>query len=306
MQELFNNKNSIVKDYFEIKLNKERLSFLKSVLSPAQFTEAKMNSKKMWVYKIVYVSNGHRVMGYLVAPRVIQKKIPCIIWNRGGSNNHGAIRLGELFIGSIANFVSNGYIVFASQYSGNDGGEGKDEFGGKDIDDVLNLYKIIRSCPFADASKIGMYGHSRGGLMTYLSLSKVKWIKAAVVIAGTCDEVSAPQFRKGWREHQIKMYGGSKEEQIKRSAVYWADKFSRKAPLLIMHGTADWRVEPAASMRLAEKLLEYKKPFRLVMLEGADHSLTEYPMEHREMPLDWFDRYLKNKEKLPILKPHGV
>lgn len=301
----FFKKSPILKEYFEIKLTPVNLAALRSKLPPDILIDARRNSKKIRVYKLIYFSNKHKVIGFLVVPRNIKGKLPCIIWNRGGSNDFGAIKLGHIFT-TIADFAISGYAVFASQYSGNSGSEGKDEFGGSDIADVLNLYKIIKICSIADSSRVGIYGHSRGGLMTYLSLARVKWIRAAVAVAAPSDEVDAPSFRKGWREHQINMYGGKKTEQVKRSAVYWADKFPKKTPILIMHGTADWRVNPRDSIRLAEKLLKYKKPFRLVMFEGGDHSLTEHEKEYKQLSLEWFERFLKKNESTPDTKSHGA
>lgn len=298
-------KNPILNEYFEVKLTSEDLSFLKKKLTSDVLMNIKHNARKIRVYKLIYFSNKHKVVGFLVVPRNIKSKLPCIIWNRGGSNDFGAIKLKHLFV-DIATFTINGYIVFASQYSGNNGSEGRDEFGGKDIADVLNLHKLIKACSIADSSRIGMYGHSRGGLMTYLSLATVKWIRAAVAIAAPSDEVNAPSFRRGWREHQVKMYGGRKQEQIKRSAVYWANRFSNKTPLLIMHGTSDWRVNPLDSIQLSQKLLRYKKPFRLIMFEGGDHALTEHRDEFIQLSLEWFNRFLRNKEPLPNIKLHGI
>ena len=263
---------------------------------------AEKNAEKLNVYKMIYISQGHKVVGYIVEPKG-NEKIPCIIYNRGGSNEFGAIKIGQLFLDK-SRFALNGYISIFTQYSGNSGSEGKDEFGGSDIEDVLNLYKILNMYPRADIKKVGMYGASRGGLMTYLSLSKVKWLRAAVASCAPSNEVEASRFRKGWEEHQKKMFGGSMKEKIKRSAVYWADKFCKKTPLLIMHGTADWRVNPLDSIKLAEKLYQNKIPFKLIIFEGADHIFTECKTEEIKQTLDWFDRFLKNDEKLPNLKPH--
>lgn len=263
--------------------------------------------KKIFVYRIVYKSQGHRVIGYIAEPRE-DNNLPCVIWNRGGSRDFGAIKRGHLFLDfhkNIASFATRGYITIATQYSGNAGGEGKDEMGGSDIEDVLNLYKILKGYKRANVSNLGMFGTSRGGLMTYLSLAKVKWIKAAIALYAPADEVNSPKFRKDWAEHQKNMYGGSMEEKKKRSALLWANKFSKKTPLLIMHGTADWRVNPLDSMRLAEKLYGNKIPHRLIMYEGADHGLNEYVKESDEQVYEWFERFLKRNEKLPDLKPHG-
>ena len=182
---------------------------------------AKMVDKKVFAYEFFYKSNGHKVVGFLVEPRK-GKNLPCIIHNRGGSREFGAIDYGKLFSGrqEIAPLAMDGYIVVASQYSGNFGGEGVDKFGGKDIYDVLNLQKILKAYSRADSSKIGMMGTSRGGLMTLISIAKVKWVKAAIAISAPTNQVTAAKFRKGWAGHQKKMFGGSLKEKIKRSPVY--------------------------------------------------------------------------------------
>jgi len=202
------------------------------------FKKAQSNKRKVDVYTFLYNSNGNKVKGFLVKPKKINSKLPCIIWNRGGSRDFSPITPGLLHI-RMADLVQQGYVVIASQYSGGPGSEGVDDWGGDNIADVLNLKKIINKLDYIDTKRIGMYGWSRGGMMTYRALSKVKWIKAAVVGAAPADEVSAPKFRKGWRKHQISLYGKRKSEQIRRSVLYWTDKLAKKTPILIMHGTAD-------------------------------------------------------------------
>jgi len=275
---------------------------LKEKLNPVLFKEVLANDKLINVYKIIYKSNGHNVIGFIIEPKR-GKNLPCIIWNRGGSLDFGSIKTGQLFL-DLARYAKNGYLVIASQYSGSSGSEGQDQFGGEDIFDVLNLYKIIKKYSRADAKKVGMYGWSRGGMMTLLALSKVSWIKAAVIGGALTDQIRAAKWRKGWREHQKKMFGGSRAEQVKRSALYWVDKLPKKTPLLIMHGASDWRVNPLDSINLAEKLQEQKKPYRLIVFEGDDHSLTKNKEEADRLSLDWFNRFLKNNEKVDT-EPHG-
>lgn len=278
---------------------------IKELLGPSLTKIAEKNSRDIFVYRITYKSKGKKIVGYIVEPRK-GNNLPCIIWNRGGSRDFGAIKIGSLFGLIIANLAMNGYIVIATQYPGVAGGEGIDKMGSEeDIASILDLYKILKQYKRANTNKVGMYGHSRGGMMTYMCLARVKWLKAAVAIASPTDEVNSSKFRKGWEEHQIKMYGGSEEEKKKRSAIYLANKFSRKTPILIMHGTADWRVNPLDSIKIAKKLYENKIPYKLIMYEGADHGLTEVNNKFKGEVFDWFDRFLKKSEKLPSVKPHG-
>lgn len=265
----------------------------------------RQNSKKVNVYSIFYQSRGLKIAGFIVEPKKKKRKLPCIIWNRGGSREFGMLKLGVCYR-RLGDLAQRGYVVIASQYSGGSPkSEGVDDFGGDNVADVLNLRKVLQSWPGADATKIGMYGASRGGLMTYRALSLVKWIKAAVIQSGPTDEVSAAHFRKSWREHQIALFGKSKKEQIRRSALYWPGKIYKKASILIQHGTADWRVSVSDSIRMAEQLYKQRVPFRLVIYEGADHQFTEVKEESDRLLYDWFERYLKEGKKLPNVKLHG-
>ena len=203
---------------------------IKKLLGPKYIEEAEINSKKLFAYSIFYKSKGKTIAGYIVEPRE-GNNLPCIIWNRGGSREIGAIKIGQLFVNqsTIPLFASNGYIVIISQYPGVAGGEGLHKMGSEeDIYSILDLYKILKQYKRANSKNIGMYGMSLGGMMTYMCLSKVKWLKAAIAISAPTDEVNAPKFRKGWKEHQKLVYGGSLKEKIKRSVIYWANKLNKK------------------------------------------------------------------------------
>jgi dipeptidyl aminopeptidase/acylaminoacyl peptidase len=282
---------------------KEEIS---AVHSAGVTEEALQNSKNVVAKKIVYKSGGHKVVGFIVEPKnPVSGKLPCIIYNRGGTGEFGAIDSASLFL-PLARMAQWGYVVIATQYSGNGGSEGADEFGGKDLEDVLNLYKVLQTYPLADATKIGMYGGSRGGMMLYLALTKVKWIKAAVSVYGLANLVRGAKERPGMNDTMKKMFGGSLAEKKKRSAVFWAHLFPKKTPLLLMHGLADWRVSPLDSLDLSRELYKYQIPHRLVLFEGNDHGLTENRKESNEMIKKWFDDYLVKEKPLPNVTPHGA
>jgi len=133
----------------------------------------------------------------------------------------------------------------------------------------------------------------------------VRWIRAAMASAAPTDQVDRKGDREGWQEHQKKMWGGTKVEAIKRSPIRWVDEIPKKVPLLIMQGSADWRVLPRHSFAMVDELRKRNHPHRFMFFEGADHGITEYRQEYHRQTLDWFNRWLKNKEPLPNMKPHG-
>jgi len=260
------------------------------------------------VYGIAYMSDGLKIRGLMAKPKGTQKH-PCIIYNRGGNREFGKLLVahGALHLGKLA---KEGYVVIASQYRGNDGSEGKEEFGGKDVNDVLALTEVLKEIESADVSNIGMYGWSRGGMMTYIALTKTDKIKAAVVGGAVADSYLSisdrPEMETSVLAELIPNYEDNKEEELyKRSAIKWADKFPKDVPILMLHGNADWRVKPEQSLNLALEFEKYRIPYRLIMFEGGDHGISEHKKEVNEQVIDWFEKYLKNKIEIPNMEYHG-
>jgi dipeptidyl aminopeptidase/acylaminoacyl peptidase len=232
-------------------------------------------------FKIVYLSDGLKVKGYMAVPKKAGK-FPCVIYNRGGNKDLGMINNTSLarFLGEIANW---GYVVVASQYRGTDGGEGKDEFGGAEVSDVLNLIPLLSNVEKADTARIGMYGWSRGGMMTYLALTKTDRIKAAIIGSGLSDAFDTakkrPEIDSVFTE-LIPGYTSNRDTLLKsRSAIQWADKLNKSTPILILTGSADWRVSPEQQIEMVSKLYELKHPVRFHLFEGGQHSLIEHSRE---------------------------
>ncbi len=256
---------------------------------------------------IDYLSDGLRVKGMLAAPRA-PGEYPCLIYCRGGNREFGALSPG-LALRFLAKLASWGYVVVASQYRGNAGGEGREEFGGSDVNDVLNLIPLLEFAPHADASRIGIYGGSRGGMMTYLALCRSKRFRAAVTRNGLSDLLSWREERPGIEsvfEELIPGYDQDPEASLlARSPARFAERLAKNTPILMLHGTSDWRVSPQSGLRMAEALLGAKQPFKLVMLEGADHSLSGHHGERDALTRDWFDRFVRDGQPLPNMEPHG-
>lgn len=272
-------------------------------------TETETNSV---VERVIYESDGLRVLGYLAFPSDAlrkDKKLPCLLFNRGGNRDFGmltpqrATRIGSM----VADW---GYVFFASNYRGSSGSQGADEFGGADVNDVVNAIRVFDQLDFADRKRIGMWGHSRGGMMTYLALKKTDRIDAAIVAAGPSEWERALQQRPEMESRVLAEcvpgWPVKREAALEaRSAQKWPDKLPADVPILLMHGTADWRVDPRDSLEMSIALVEAMRPFRLIMFEGADHSMTEFRSEYRNAARQWLDAYVRDGKPLPELKPHG-
>ena len=257
--------------------------------------------------RITYLSDGLKVRGYLVSPKV-KGTYPGIVYNRGGNKEFGKITSFKVafVMGKVASF---GYVVAGSQYRGNDNGEGHEEFGGKDVDDVLNMIPLLKSLPDVNPDRLGIFGWSRGGMMTYLTLMRTSEFRAAIVGGGLSDLFMMMKSRPDMEEvyyDVIPGYALDKEGTLDaRSAIRHVDKICKTTPILMLHGTADWRVVPQMALDMASAFQKEKIPYRLEMLEGGDHGLTEHNKEVYRQIRMWLDRFVKGNGALPNLTPHG-
>jgi dienelactone hydrolase len=193
-----------------------------------------------------------------------------------------------------------GFVVFASQYRGIDSSEGKDEVGGADLDDVMNLFPLARSLGYVDMDRIFMWGFSRGGLMTLQAIKRGAPIKAAVVVGAPTDTVEALKnpaneraFRRNWPDFDKR----KDEHAANRSPVLWADKITM--PLLIIQGGADQGVPPRYAWKLAERLGELNGLYELIVYARDDHGVSRNAEDRLRRTVDWF----KNVRQLSITQP---
>lgn len=245
-------------------------------------------------YRISYWSDGLRVNGWLGYPTDHTRPLPAIIYNRGGAWNTGALTGSE-----IVPLVESGYVAIASQYRGNAGGEGTEQFGWDDVNDALNLIPVLRSLPFVDGTRIGMMGGSRGGMVTYMALKAETMrgthdIAAAVTVGGIADLFMWADERPDIvQKVYLPLIGAHPDDAFAvyemRSATYWPELIN--TPLLILHGEADAEVSVNQSIKLYRALSAAGKPAQLITFPGDDHPLSGqlggYPPA-----LDFFAYYL--------------
>jgi dipeptidyl aminopeptidase/acylaminoacyl peptidase len=135
--------------------------------------QARSAEKAVDAFTFTYDVGGTSVGGFLVIPKKRQGNLPAIVFNRGGTGDFGRISEWALYT-RIAAMAQWGYAIIGSQYPGNSYSDGKDERGGKsDIASVLRLHELIKHLSDVDETHIGMYGESRGGMMTYLCMKEV-------------------------------------------------------------------------------------------------------------------------------------
>lgn len=275
----------------------DQSAFARRFYSKDEYEKAK-NSRSIECLRIQYISDGLKVVGFLVKPRNSQgTRYPVIIYNRGG-----LLEIGKIETWNILDFyelASNGFVILASQYRGNDGGEGREEFGGADVNDVTNLLSLAASLPYADPKNIFFYGLSRGGMMTFLALQRGAVVNAAAVLGAIFDLEGALEPTKqrapGIVELVTKLipdYAGRGAAALsERSAMNWPEKVN--VPLLIIHGGEDEEVPVSQALAFATKLSGLHKPYELVVYAKDIHEAANNRRDRDARIVAWFKRFLR-------------
>ena len=151
-------------------------------------------------YVVSYLSEGLKIDALLTVPTGVKPKTgwPVIIFNHGYIPP-AAYKTTERYIAYVDALAKSGYIVFKSDYRGHGKSEGQalGGYGTPDYTvDILNAISSIKRYKDADPNRIGMWGHSMGGLVTLRSMVINRDIKAGVIWSGVV--ASYPDLIRQW------------------------------------------------------------------------------------------------------------
>lgn len=253
--------------------------------------------------RVKYTSDGLKVVGFIYKPkRTDGRRLPAVIWNRGGAGGDALIGPANFFaLHEMHRYASEGFVVLAPQYRGHDGGEGRDEVGGADTNDVLNIIELARTLDYVDTERLFMVGFSRGAIMTLQALRRGAPVRAAVVVGAPTDLALSWKENTGIRELARTVWPGGEsrlEENIEaRSSVRWADKID--APLLVFQGGADTSVSTRHALDLAARMDAAGRLYELVVYAKDDHFVTLNQEDRLRKSVEWF----RNPHTVPVSLP---
>lgn len=191
--------------------------------------------------------------------------------------------------------VDRGYIVVQVDVRGSTGyGRAFREafladFAGDDIEDLQSTVAYLKTLPYVDPERLGIWGSSYGGTLTVYSLLKKPGLfKAGVAGAAAVD----PHFF-GNDDVAIVRRPDSRPDAFKRGAAQYAGNLQDH--LLIIHGMQDNVVPFKTTVALAEELMRQGKDFDFAFAPAAMHGWTREPHYARYLLgklVAHFDRYL--------------
>ncbi len=217
--------------------------------------------------------DGSPVPAYLFVPKGLDrtKKHPAIVWFHGDGVNQNydgwhIERNYAVYYSFHQYLLQRGYVVLAPDYRGSIGyGSAWREgvymdVGGKDFRDAAMSAGYLKTLPYVDTSRIGVWGLSYGGFFTLLAVTEMPTtFRAAVDVAGVADYAMYYEdpYHGAWTVSRIGTPEQNPRVYAQASPVSHVDRLAR--PLLVLHGTADVNVPYLHSVRLIDAALKQGK-----------------------------------------------
>jgi dipeptidyl-peptidase-4 len=198
------------------------------------------------------------------------RKYPVLASVYGGP---GYAVLNETFAAPPTNTEYGCLIVNVSSRSA--GGRGKrmldevyQKLGQVEMDDMAAGIRALRSRPYVDPARVGIYGTSYGGYAATLSILKYPDVWAAA--SATSAVTSWYHYDSIYTERYMWIPQENKDGYEAGNAMNHAKAL--KGRLLIYYGTADNNVHPNNAMQLIRALQQARKSFEVQVGPDAGHS----------------------------------
>ena len=237
--------------------------------------------------------DGKQVPAYLFVPKNLDrtKKHPAIVWVHGDGVNQSydgwhVQRNYAVYYSFHQYLLQQGYVVLAPDYRGSIGyGSAWREgvymdVGGNDFKDAAMSADYLKTLPYVDANRLGIWGLSYGGFFTLLAVTeRPATFRAAVNVAGVADYAMYYEdpYHGSWTVSRIGTPEQNPKVYAQASPVSHVDRLV--TPLLVLHGTADVNVPYLHSVRLVDALLKHNKG-RLVEFMTYPGEFHYFTREH--------------------------
>jgi acylaminoacyl-peptidase len=240
------------------------------------------------------VRDGTRIYAYLTRPDDSEGPFPLVVLPHGGP--HG-VRDYWAYNPDVQMLASRGYAVLQVNFRGS-GGYGRDflysgygKWGTLMQDDVTDATRWAITTGIAEEGRVCIYGASYGGYAAMMgAVREPDLYQCVIAYVGVYDlELMFTTGDIPTRETGVvflKQAVGEDEEDLRaRSPVHNIDKL--KAPVFIVHGKEDFRVDVEHAHRLRDELKRMNKPYEWLVKPKEGHGF--YKPENR---LELYQRIL--------------
>jgi len=209
--------------------------------------------------------------------------------------------------------AANGYVVLEPNFRGSTGrGEAfatanQNDWGGGDYRDDMSGVDALIARGWADPARLGAFGWSYGGFMTFWIDTQTDRFKAISPGAGLPDlysMYSQTDIHRYLRQFfNMKAPWDNFQEYWDHSPMKYVNNV--KTPTMILHGQADTRVPIPQAEEFFRALTERHVPVEFVTYPRENHGFTEprHIQDRYQRYLVFFGKYLNNP---PVTEPRDV
>jgi dipeptidyl-peptidase-4 len=162
-------------------------------------------------------------------------------------------------------------------------------WGDLELADFLAGVRWLKSQPWVDPGRVGVWGWSGGGSSTLLLMTRSQEFKAGIAVAPNAD----------WRFYDSKFSETYMKTPADNPAGYENTSLVRRAKdlhgrLLLVHGSGDDNVHPQHTWAVVEELVQANKPFDLMIYPMRKHTIDDRPARIHlfNKMLEFWKRYL--------------
>ncbi|WP_018476508.1 S9 family peptidase [Pontibacter roseus] len=223
-------------------------------------------------------ADGTQLNGWMIKPTDFdpKKKYPVLMFVYGGpgsqtvNNSWGGANY--MWYQVLAN---KGMIVVSvdNRGTGARGAEFKKttyaNLGKYEIEDQIEAAKWLGNQPYVDKDRIGIWGHSFGGYMTLLGLTKGNGVFAAGI--SVAPVTNWRYYDSIYTERYLKTPQENASGYDDNSPLFFADKL--QGDLLLIHGTGDDNVHFQNAVAMQDALISANKQFESFYYPNRNHGV---------------------------------
>jgi dipeptidyl-peptidase-4 len=209
------------------------------------------------------------------------KKYPVVVLVYGGPAGQTVTRTWAPDFNQY--LAQHGYLVFSIDNRGTPrrgvkfGGALFRHQGNVEVEDQVRGIEFLKSLPYVDGKRVGVYGWSNGGYMTLMLLAKHSDTYACGVAGAPVTDWAL--YDSHYSEHY--MDSPKTNADGYRDSTVFAHLPGLTSPLLLLHGMADDNVLFINSTKLMSALQKQGTQFELMTYPGAKHGLRGSDNLHR-------------------------
>ncbi|HBB95164.1 MAG TPA: hypothetical protein DC054_07215 [Blastocatellia bacterium] len=245
--------------------------------------------------------DGTEIEGVLTKPVGYQPgtKVPLLLNPHGGPTGASV----NNFNTTVQVLAANGFAVLQPNFRGSTGKglafaqANKNTWGKGDYEDCMTGVDAMIASGIADPDRLGAFGWSYGGYMTFWILTQTDRFKAVSPGAGLTNIYSMYSQTDIHRYlnwfYTDKAPWDAQELYWDRSPMKYVNNV--KTPTMIVHGQVDTRVPIAQAQEFYQALVERKIPVEFIVYPRENHGFTEprHQMDRVRRYVTFFAKYLK-------------